>query len=69
MLFLLQDFCQEIAGDMGGLLFLTAESVAEHEERSLLASLRLASVASVIVWALDYNIELAMVALYGGMLG
>ncbi len=54
---------------MGGLLFLTAESVAEHEERSLLASLRLASVASVIVWALDYNIELAMVALYGGMLG
>ena len=33
---LLQNFSQEIAGDMGGLLFLTAESVAEHKERSLL---------------------------------
>lgn len=53
-------------------LLVAAKSMAEHEERSLLASLRfgicLASVASVIVWALDDYIEFAMVALYGGML-
>ena len=56
-------------------LLIAAKSMAEHEERSLLACLRfgicLASVAIgwIIVWTLDDYIEFAMVALHGGMLG